>query len=224
MAGREVPIEFVPHPRARRYVLRLRSDGSARVTIPRHGSLQAARRFAEQQHAWLARQLARLEARPAADPRWRAGQTIYYRGEPVVLQAETASVGLTVRWADQCLHLAEGSEDLRPAVERHLRVLATHELPTRVRALAAAAGLTVRQVQVRDQRTRWGSCSRRGTITLNWRLVQVPPAVRDYVIWHELMHLREMNHSRRFWRAVAAVCPDFEVARRWLRQQGRALR
>lgn len=224
LAGREVPLEFVPHPRARRYILRLRPDGSARVTVPRRGSWRGARRFVEQHRAWLERQLARLEVRPPADPRWRAGQAIFYRGELVVLQAETGPAGLTVRWADQCLHLPGMAEDLRPAVEGHLRALATRELPPRVWALAAAAGLPVRRVQVRDQRSRWGSCSRRGTVSLNWRLVQMPAAVRDYVIWHELMHLREMNHSRRFWRCVAAVCPDFEAARHWLRQHGRALR
>lgn len=224
VAGRALLIEYIPHPRARRYVLRLRPDGSARVSIPRRGSLRGARAFAAQHTRWLERQLVHLARCPVASPAWRAGQRIYFRGERVPLQVETASGGLIVRWADQELRVPHPVEDLRPAVEGHLRALAARELPPRVAGLAAAAGLHVRRVQVRDQRSRWGSCSRRGTVSLNWRLVQMPPAVRDYVIWHELMHLREMNHSRRFWQRVAEVCPEFEAARRWLRRHGEALR
>ena len=79
------------------------------------------------------------------------------------------------------------------------------------------------RVSIRNQRSRWGSCSRRGTIPLNWRLVQVPPFVREYVLLHELMHRRELNHSARFWRLVAAACPRYVEARRWLRIDGARL-
>jgi hypothetical protein len=77
---------------------------------------------------------------------------------------------------------------------------------------------------VRNQRSRWGSCSRRRTISLNWRLIQTPAFVRDYIILHELMHLREMNHSARFWRQVEIVCPDYRNAEHWLKQHSRMLR
>jgi predicted metal-dependent hydrolase len=92
-----------------------------------------------------------------------------------------------------------------------------------MRYLAARHGIEVARVSIRAQRSRWGSCSRRGTITLNWRLVLAPDFVRDYVMLHELMHRRELNHSPRFWRLVAAVCPRFLEARRWLRTKGHSL-
>jgi predicted metal-dependent hydrolase len=79
-------------------------------------------------------------------------------------------------------------------------------------------------VTVRNQRTRWGSCSRRGTISLNWRLIQTPPFVSDYIILHELMHLREMNHSPRFWRQVETVCPGYRTAEEWLKPHASLLR
>jgi predicted metal-dependent hydrolase len=104
-----------------------------------------------------------------------------------------------------------------------VRRRAEAELPAELWRLAATHGIDVRRVSVRDQRSRWGSCSRRGTITLNWRLVLVPGFVREYVILHELMHRRELNHSPRFWRLVAAVCPRLVEARRWLRTEGQAL-
>lgn len=224
VAGRDLPVEYVRHPRARRYVLRLRADGAARVTIPRRGSLREARAFAARHTGWLERQLRRLAARPVREHRWRAGGTILFRGEWVVLHVTNGEAAPVVNFAGEALRVLDPAGDLRPAVERHLRGLARRELPARVFELAATPPLPVRRVTVRDQRSRWGSCSRRGTVSLNWRLIQMPPAVRDYVIWHELMHLREMNHSARFWRQVAAVCPDFAQARRWLRQHGEALR
>jgi predicted metal-dependent hydrolase len=100
---------------------------------------------------------------------------------------------------------------------RDLRARARLELPPRLLELAARHGLTVSRVSVRNQRTRWGSCSRRGHICLNWRLIAMPDAVRDYVMLHELMHLKRMDHSPRFWKLVAGVCPDYQAARRWLR-------
>jgi predicted metal-dependent hydrolase len=104
-----------------------------------------------------------------------------------------------------------------------LRQRARRELPRQLLALAAAHGIPVRRVSIRNQRSRWGACSPSGTITLNWRLIQTPDFVREYVMLHELMHRREMNHSKRFWKLVAACCPRFVEARRWLRKEGKSL-
>jgi predicted metal-dependent hydrolase len=105
-----------------------------------------------------------------------------------------------------------------------LRDRAREELPARLLEIAAAHGLTVTGVSIRNQRTRWGSCGRDGKITLNWRLVLMPPAVRDYVLIHELMHLRRLDHSPAYWKLVAAACPGYREARQWLRIHGPALR
>ena len=115
----------------------------------------------------------------------------------------------------------------RPAVVHHdeamLRQRAAEELPAQLLSLANIHGVTVTRVSVRNQRSRWGACSARGSITLNWRLVLVPPLVREYVMIHELMHRRELNHSKRFWRHVAAACPQHDQARQWLRAEGQRL-
>lgn len=112
----------------------------------------------------------------------------------------------------------------RPAVvhpdEPALRARAAKELPGELLALAAVHDITVTRVSIRNQRSRWGACSSRGSITLNWRLILVPPPVREYVMIHELMHRREMNHSTRFWRHVAAACPHYQDARKWLLAEG----
>ncbi len=96
-------------------------------------------------------------------------------------------------------------------------------MPPLLLALAAQHDITVTRVSVRNQRSRWGACSARGAITLNWRLLLTPGFVREYVMLHELMHRREMNHSRRFWRHVAAVCPRYREARQWLLTEGQRL-
>jgi predicted metal-dependent hydrolase len=171
-------ILFVRHRRARRYILRVLSDGSVRVTLPRRGVKRDALAFVEQSWSWIEAQRAKPRcARPAADA----------------------------------------------AADVALRDRARRELPDQLMALADAHGIPVRRIGVRDQKTRWGACSPGGTITLNWRLILAPPFVREYVLIHELMHVRQANHSRRFWRLVASCCPRMEDARRWLRTEGKRL-
>ena len=104
-----------------------------------------------------------------------------------------------------------------PDIRRQLVARARRELPARLLELAAVTGLAVSRVSIRNQRWRWGSCSPDGHICLNWRLVTMPDWVRDYVLIHELMHLKRMDHSRAFWKLVAAACPRFREARAWLR-------
>lgn len=214
---------FVRHRRARRYVLRLAPDGRPRVTIPRGGSKREAAEFLLRHADWIAR-----ERRRQASQRWRAergwstGDRIWVRGVLTAVRVTEVDGQRHVAFGLDGLSIPQGA-DARGAVERHLRALAAAELPVRLRSLAAAHGLSVSRVVIRDQQTRWGSCSPGGAVSLNWRLVQMPDAVRDYVLVHELMHLREANHSRRFWRLVNHACPWHLEARRWLRRHGHDL-
>jgi predicted metal-dependent hydrolase len=213
---------FVRHRRARRYILRMLPDGTLRVTVPRWGSQRDARRFVEESREWVARQRAARQAEAAVVRRWCDGATVLVNGEPELLRVEPHEDGPRF-WCGKTRVPVRGPldpGDLEPHVSHWLRLRARRELPPALLALAGTHGLSVARVSIRDQRSRWGACSRRGSITLNWRLVQVPPAVREYVLLHELMHLRELNHSPRFWRLVAAVCPDYVQARHWLRRNG----
>lgn len=213
-----VPIVFVRNRRARRYILRLRPDGAARVTIPRGGSAAEARRFVERHHAWLEHELQRLPAHSAGQKEWGIGTEVFLRGVPLRIELQNCGPTEQFRLGGEVIPATGCESDLRPLIESRLWGLAANELPPRVSELAASHQLPVRRVVVRNQRSRWGSCSRRGVISLNWRLIQMPPFVSDYIILHELMHLREMNHSPRYWRQVEQVCPDYLAAERWLRQ------
>jgi predicted metal-dependent hydrolase len=220
--GRRIPLVVARNPRARRYLLRLRPDGAARLTIPPRGSALEGRRFAERNTAWLVRQLERLPSCPARPAQWVVGTEILFRGEWVRLAMN--GEGGAVLCGGEVVQVPDAAGDLRPWVSRHLWRLASGEFPPRVFELAARHQVAVGRVTIRNQRSRWGSCSRRGTVSLNWRLIQTPPFVRDYLMLHELTHLRQMNHSARFWREVERVCPDYKTAEGWLKEHSPLLR
>ena len=208
--------------RAKRYIIRVRPDGSLRVTIPRGGSHRHAQVFLEEQRNWAERERLRVLAQHAP-ARWSEGDTILLRGCPTRLGVARER---SVAWLEldgERLRLRDVTVDLRPAAEECLTRIARRELVPRLHELALLHGLSVGCVSIRNQRSRWGSCARSGAVALNFRLVQTPDAVRDYVLIHELMHLKQQNHSRRFWRLVEAACPEFHDAERWLRTEGRAL-
>lgn len=215
---------FVRNGRARRYILRVLPDARVRVTIPRYGSRREAEAFLKTRLAWIADR--RRELHDASmDRGWRVGTRVWWRGilEPVaVSDAIGAPDAVVVRCADVAVQTPK-ADDYRNVLERAMRRIAAIELPRQLLALASRHGLPVSAVSVRNQRSRWGSCSRDGRIALNWRLLQMPDGVREYVLLHELMHLREHNHSPRFWALVAAVCPGHLDARRWLRHEGLTL-
>lgn len=218
---REISIHFVRNPRAKRYTLRLKNDGSLRATVPGTGSIKEAKQFAERNHEWIARQMKRQQ--PVHPQCWQHGTEIFYRGNLVKLNIAPNHTGAIAGFGDQSIPVANPA-DVRPAVERHLWRLAARELSRRTMELAKPHNITIQRITIRNQRSRWGSCSKRGTISLNWRLIQTPAFVQDYIILHELMHRREANHSARFWKEVEEVCPDYQKAEGWLRQHRGLLR
>ncbi len=235
---------FVRSLRARHYRLTLRRDGVAVATVPARGSEREARAFVEQHRDWLERARARHARKPRVAETWALGTHVLWRGEmteirraseaplipagiPVFVPKTPRSAGFTgkptVCLAADIFRVASFEGDLRPTLEAHFARRAKVELPGRTWELAAETGADVKHVTVRNQRSRWGSCSAGGTISLNWRLVQTPDTVRDYILYHELMHLREMNHSDRFWARVEEVCPWWREAERWLKRNGSLL-
>ena len=213
---------FVRSARARSYRLTLRKDGVAVATIPVRGTESEARAFVLQHRDWLDRARARHARRPRPAAIWVVGTTVLWRGELTGIR-EAGGDRPTVCLAADVFRVPSLVGDLRPVLEKQFTRRARIELPARAWELAAETGAAVKQVTVRNQRSRWGSCSPGGTISLNWRLIQAPEAVRDYIIYHELAHLWEMNHSDRFWARVAQVCPGWREAEHWLKRSGSLL-
>lgn len=178
---------------------------------------------------------ARLAARRVV---WRDGASIDYLGRPltIVLDArgepgtgETALVGAcAVDGAPPSRLLVglardAGEERIRDAVQSWLQREARRVFAERAAHFAALLGVRVRRLSLSSAQTRWGSANANGSVRLHWRLIQHPPASIDYVVAHELAHLREMNHSARFWEVVRSVVPDYESARRELTVDERSL-
>lgn len=220
--GEPVRVTIVWNDRARRYTLRLR--GSVRepvVTIPARGKLAEARDFLDRHRGWLRARLAALpEAAPIAD-----GGTIPIRGVPVrIVHREGRGLVRIEETGDgPCLVVTGGAEHIARRVTDYLKREARRDLEAATARHAATLGVTVKTIRLGDPTSRWGSCSSSGTIAYSWRIIMAPPEVLDYLAAHEVAHLREMNHSPRFWRHVAAICPGMEEAKTWLNRHGAAL-
>jgi predicted metal-dependent hydrolase len=204
--------------RARNYRLTLRRDGTAVVTVPSRGSEREAWRFVEQHGDWLRRARERQKRRPRSEEVWAVGTPVLWRGVLTEIRLAASGPSPRVCLAADVFRLPSLEGNLRAPLEAQFARRARIELPARAWELSAVTAVNVKQVTVRNQRTRWGSCSAGGVISLNWRLVQTPDHVRDYIIYHELMHLREMNHSARFWARVEEVCPGWRDAEAWIKR------
>ena len=214
-------VVFRTHPRAKRYLAKVDREGNIVLTVPRAGTQRDALAFANAHRVWLREQRAHaLEVLRDSECNrgLREGDSIWYRGERVPLRLEKDLGRPVLCFADSRIFIADESMDLSRPLQRHLSVLAKGEFPAVVKSLADRFGLAVRKVSVRDQRTRWGSCSTSGTISLNWRLVMASDATRDYVIIHELMHMKRFDHSPEFWKMVAAACPNYREHEAWLKK------
>jgi hypothetical protein len=219
-ATEPAPLVFRRSARARHYRLTLRRDGTAVATIPARGSQREAERFVDGHREWLERARERQRRRPRAAAEWTIGTAVLWRGEMSEIRAAVEGPRPMVSLAADVFRLPRLDGNLRPALEAQFARRARIELPARAWELAAVTRAEVKSVTVRNQRSRWGSCTAGGAISLNWRLVQSPEAVRDYIIYHELAHLWELNHSDRFWARVAEICPGWREAERWIKRNG----
>jgi hypothetical protein len=228
--------------RRRTLSLELRADGSLTVATPRGLSLTTIRAFVESRRAWIDSKRALLATcRDAQVPRAQDAQERPHLAPPRVLPEHGArlpylgtelvlnvSIAPSRRTACRCesgslVIKAPHHTAIRPAIEAWYRRAAATHAAARLAHFAPLVGRGARKLVIRAQRTRWGSCSARGTISLNWRLMQAPPEILDYVVVHELCHLLVPNHSPRFWTEVARILPDWRRRRAELRQFGRSL-
>lgn len=130
---------------------------------------------------------------------------------------------LETKQKQEAIPCSDLTDTQRAALTRRYIDAAKEYFPKRVAYFHQFTGGTYSRITIRDQKTRWGSCSSKGTLSFNWRLMLAPPAILDYVVVHELCHLRHMDHSPAFWQAVGEVFPDYASARKWLRKHGQEL-
>jgi predicted metal-dependent hydrolase len=209
------------HRQARRYTLRI--DAPSRevvLTMPPRGSVKEAKEFAQKHGGWIAARLKRLpEAAPFAH-----GVEVPLRGEPHRIINRCGARGTvwteTDEGGNRLLCVAGEPPHVDRRISDFLKREAQRDLEAASRRCAAKLGVSLKRVYVRDQSSRWGSCSNTGVLSFSWRLILAPSFVLDYLAAHEVCHLLELNHSPRFWRLVKRFYPDVERAKVWLDVHG----
>lgn len=209
------------HRQARRYTLRIHAaTREVMLTMPPRGSLRDAKAFAEKHGGWIAARLGRL---PVAVP-FAPGEMIPFRGVPHRIVHRKGIRGTV--WTEvsdrgeRLLCVAGEAPHLARRIGDFLKREARRDLEAASRRYVAQLGVSAKRIALRDQSSRWGSCSAAGVLSYSWRLIMAPSFVLDYLAAHEVVHLVELNHSRRFWRLLERICPTMRRAKVWLDVHG----
>ncbi|MFM9863766.1 MAG: M48 family metallopeptidase [Micropepsaceae bacterium] len=224
IGGRSVPVKVRLNPRARRLIVKVHpSTGEVAIVAPSERSVHKALDFARQEGEWIAGRLAKVPEAVYLEP----GDTVLFKGTLHVLRLSSERGGV---WVDNeaarpTIRISGKREHAPRRVEDWLKRQARTHIQRRVTALTSELGVNVKRITIRDASSRWGSCSTTGAISMSWRLIMAPNSVLNYVVAHEVAHLREMNHGTRFWRIVDRLVGenDAETAQTWLRENGTEL-
>jgi len=221
--GKTVEVILRTNPRARRFIVKVDpSTGEVSVIAPTIRSLDRALDFARKEKDWIAGRLATIPEPVQLE----LGATIMFRGLEYVIR--TGEGGRTPVWIDRdairpTIRVSGNPEHFSRRVLDWMKREARRKIDERVSYYSALLGVRPRRITIRDTSSRWGSCSSARSLSFSWRLILAPPAVLDYVVAHEVAHLRELNHKPRFWRLVESLGPEIEASQSWLSDHGALL-
>lgn len=222
--GQTFKVALKRRPTAKRITLRVsNATGEVVLSIPERTDVGLAQKFADSHSQWIATRLAKVPERVLFEP----GALVPFRGVPHrivhwssvrgVTQATRGSAGEPIiAVAGEAAHVARRVRDF-------LEAEAKRDFALAVKKHTAQLGVPAKRITVRDTKSRWGSCSANGALSFSWRLIMAPPFVLDYLAAHEVAHLRELNHSNRFWKLTYQLCPRTDEAEAWLKTYGSAL-
>ncbi|MDW6024536.1 SprT family zinc-dependent metalloprotease [Mesorhizobium sp. BAC0120] len=223
VAGRSLPLKIVENQRARRLTLRIDSGGRGlRITIPPGLARREVERFLSNHQGWLEQRLAKVPLRPHVRP----GIKLPVRGVPhlIVHHAGTRGTVEVSRDNSGPILIVHGDRQHLP---RRLADFLKREAKREINRLVEKHTATVRRraksVRFKDTSSRWGSCTADGGLSFSWRIMMAPPEIINYLVAHEVAHLKEMNHGPKFWKLCTQLCPDTERCRDWLKRNGGAL-
>jgi predicted metal-dependent hydrolase len=223
VAGRTLPLRIVENERARRLTLRIDAGGQGlRITVPpglRRGEVE---KFLDRHRGWLEQRLAKVPERPQVRP----GIKIPIRGVPHFIVHEPGRRGIVTLSNDESgpvlivygdrLHLPRRIADF-------LKREAKREIEALVLKHTATLGKRAKAIRFKDTSSRWGSCTSEGNLSFSWRIMMAPGPVINYLVAHEVAHLKEMNHGPKFWKLCKELCPDTDRCKVWLKRNGGAL-
>ncbi len=214
-----IPYAVRRAPRAQRVRVAVEADGSVVVLLPPRAAEREAAAAVRELRPWIERRVREAAARRRRMA--RAPGVVPFLGDELRLAPEAGRARVHRR--GDTLLVPQDAALHADAIERWYRRAARAEIAPRLDAAAAALGRSYTALTIRNQRTRWGSCSATGAMSFNWRLLLAPEEVVDYVVWHEACHLVHLDHSSRFWALLAEHRPGYGGPQRWLRANGAAL-
>jgi predicted metal-dependent hydrolase len=227
---RKIPFTLRRSSRARHMRLQIKSDKPELVLIiPRWTLGIEIDRFLEKQAGWIEKHWSKIEkqSKLRPKPKYLDGDTFYYFGEPLTLQLIPAYLKKPmVRIRDNKMQvsvyryvtMSEGKKMVKKAIQEFYKQKASETIHDRLEYFNEHYQFHYNRVTFRNQKTRWGSCSTRKNLNFNWRLIMAPIQVIDYVVVHEMCHLEQMNHSKKYWELVAQRIPNYKEVRKWLRE------
>jgi len=221
LAGKQISYTLKRTGRRRSIGLRINDKGLT-VHMPLRASEKWLNSVLQEKSAWVVEKLESWQAKKTAPQQWLDGAQIVYRGETFTLRIISGLFDAPPRLhgMDLLVHLVKADTPglVEKTIIRWYHHQALQLFTESVGHYAPLMQVSPHEIKLSSARTRWGSCTTRGTVRLNWQLIKMPLKLIDYVVIHELAHLREMNHSAAFWRVVETVCPDYSNRRGALRK------
>jgi predicted metal-dependent hydrolase len=216
IGAHQVPLQVRRNRRAKRMYLRYNpADHAFALTLPHRTKMEEGVRFVSSKSDWIVETLRDMPERK----KLRAGMTLPILGQMTKI-VSVSDLPAPFALKDNRLEIGAGSGTFAKRAEHALKKIARNELTELAECKAQRLGRRINRMTLRDTRSRWGSCSSDANLMFSWRLVFAPYAVLDYVVSHEVAHLRQMNHGPRFWDCVESICPDYVEWKDWLRVHG----
>ena len=220
----DIPVEKIIRSRRRSIALVITPDGHLIVRAPLKASASLINTFVKEKHSWIQKKFKEIKQRPAAMVHeYVEGEPFFYLGRVYPLHIVESGNNPIERTDRLCV-----CRTLLPDIRHRLKCWymqeAQREIHARCMWFSMTTGYTPKSIRITDARQRWGSCTSPGGINFSWRLIQAPLEIVDYVIVHELVHLKQHDHSKKFWAKVKEIMPDYERRKEWLRENERLLR
>ena len=220
----EIPVEQIIRSRRRSIALVITPDGHLIVRAPLKAPVALIEKFVMEKNGWIREKIGEIRKRPLATVHaYEEGEPFFYFGRMYPLHI-VESGNSPVERTDRLCVCRTLLPDIRHRVKCWYMQEAQREIHARCMWFSMTTGYTPKSIRITDARQRWGSCSSDGGINFSWRLIQAPLEIVDYVIVHELVHLKQHDHSKKFWAKVKEIMPDYERRREWLRENERLLR
>lgn len=222
----QIKISKIIRSKRKSIALVISSDATLVVRAPFRISLDYIEKMATRKIDWIERKIKEIQNRPkAVERKFIAGEEFLYLGEKYQLKI-TGNFKIELSGNNECRELLFPKVFLwraKKRMESWYKKQALEEITERVKVAARKLNLNYRSIKISNAKTNWGSCGPKNSLNFSWRLVMAPEFVIDYVVIHELTHILEKNHSRRFWNKVEAAMPEYKRAKKWLRENGKML-